>query len=106
MTRTGSHPNRGKDREMTTRDTPLLEAQGLTVRFGKITALDGLDLTAPAGGVLAILGQNGAGKPPFVRAVDTLVRPSGGSLRVRGLDVVGDPVGVRRCIGLAGQFAA
>lgn len=42
---------------------PLLEATGLTVRFGKVTALDGLELTEPAGQVLAILGPNGAGKP-------------------------------------------
>ncbi|HUC26247.1 MAG TPA: ATP-binding cassette domain-containing protein, partial [Streptosporangiaceae bacterium] len=45
----------------------LLEARGLTVRFGKVTALNGLDLTAPPGQVLAILGPNGAGKTTFVR---------------------------------------
>jgi ABC-2 type transport system ATP-binding protein len=85
---------------------PLLEARGLTVRFGKVTALNGLDLTAPPGQVLAILGPNGAGKTTFVRTVATLVRPTGGSLRVYGRDVVRDPAGVRRDIGLAGQFAA
>ena len=52
---------------MATQDMPLLEASGLTVRFGKVTALDGLDLTAPPGEVLAILGPNGAGKTTFVR---------------------------------------
>jgi ABC-2 type transport system ATP-binding protein len=91
---------------MATQDTPLLEASGLTVRFGKVTALDGLDLTAPPGEVLAILGPNGAGKTTFVRTVATLQRPTGGRLRVRGHDVVRDPVAVRRDIGLAGQFAA
>src|SRR3984885_7452569 len=91
---------------MATRDTPLLEASGLTVRFGKVTALDGLDLTAPPGEVLAILGPNGAGKTTFVRTIATLQRPTSGSLRVRGHDVVRDPVSVRRDIGLAGQFAA
>jgi ABC-2 type transport system ATP-binding protein len=91
---------------MATQDTPLLEASGLTVRFGKVTALDALDLTAPLGEVLAILGPNGAGKTTFVRAVATLQRPTSGSLRVRGHDVVRDPVAVRRDIGLAGQFAA
>jgi ABC-2 type transport system ATP-binding protein len=85
---------------------PLLEARGLTVRFGKVTALNGLDLTAPPGQVLAILGPNGAGKTTFVRTVATLVRPTGGSLLVYGRDVVRDPAGVRRDIGLAGQFAA
>ena len=85
---------------------PLLEAAGLTVRFGKVTALDRLDLTAPAGQVLALLGPNGAGKTTFVRTIATLVRPSAGQLLVRGHNVVTDPVSVRREIGLAGQFAA
>jgi len=85
---------------------PLIEARGLSVRFGKVSALDGLDLVARPGQVLAILGPNGAGKTTFVRSVATLVRPSGGELRVRGIDVARDPAAVRREIGLAGQFAA
>jgi ABC-2 type transport system ATP-binding protein len=88
------------------RATPLLEARGLTVRFGKVTALDGLDLIAPPGEVLAILGPNGAGKTTFVRTVATLVRPTAGELRVLGANVATDPMAVRRDIGLAGQFAA
>jgi ABC-2 type transport system ATP-binding protein len=91
---------------MTTQDPPLLEARGVTVRFGKVAALDGLDLTAPPGEVLALLGPNGAGKTTFVRTIATLQRPTSGQLRVRGHDVVRDPVAVRRDIGLAGQFAA
>ena len=85
---------------------PLLEARGLTVRFGKVTALDKLELIAPAGQVLAVLGPNGAGKTTFVRTVATLRRPDGGELRVLGRDVMRDAAGVRRDIGLAGQFAA
>jgi ABC-2 type transport system ATP-binding protein len=91
---------------MITHDAPLLDARSVTVRFGKVTALDGLDLTAPSGEVLAILGPNGAGKTTFVRTIATLQRPTGGRLRVRGHDVVRDQVAVRRDIGLAGQFAA
>jgi ABC-2 type transport system ATP-binding protein len=85
---------------------PLLEARRLTVRFGKVTALDELDLTAPAGQVLAVLGPNGAGKTTFIRTIATLQRPSAGQLRVLGRDVVRDAAAVRREIGLAGQFAA
>jgi ABC-2 type transport system ATP-binding protein len=85
---------------------PLLEAHDLTVRFGKITALDRLELSARPGSVLAVLGPNGAGKTTFVRCVATLIRPAGGRLRVRGQDVVRDAAKVRRDIGLAGQFAA
>jgi ABC-2 type transport system ATP-binding protein len=87
-------------------DVPLLEARGLRVRFGKVTALDGLELTAPPGQVLALLGPNGAGKTTFVRTIATLIRPDGGELRVLGRDVVRDAAQVRREIGLAGQFAA
>jgi ABC-2 type transport system ATP-binding protein len=89
-----------------TEPAPLLEARDLTVRFGKVTALDGLQLIAPPGQVLAILGPNGAGKTTFIRTVATLLRPTSGDLRVRGHDVRRDPVSVRRDIGLAGQFAA
>ncbi len=85
---------------------PLIEARGLRVQFGRVTALDGLDLVARSGQVLAILGPNGAGKTTFVRTVATLVPPSGGELRVRGIDVTRHPAAVRREIGLAGQFAA
>ena len=86
--------------------TPIIEASGLVKRFGKTTALDGLDLVAESGQVLAILGPNGAGKTTFVRAVATLLRPDEGTLLVAGHDVRREPEAVRRMIGLAGQFAA
>jgi ABC-2 type transport system ATP-binding protein len=87
-------------------DALLLEARDLTVRFGKITALNGLELTAPPGQMLAVLGPNGAGKTTFVRTIATLLAPDSGELRVLGRDVVRDAARVRRDIGLAGQFAA
>jgi ABC-2 type transport system ATP-binding protein len=85
---------------------PLIEARDLTIRFGKVTALDSLNLTAAAGQVLAVLGPNGAGKTTFVRSIATLIRPDGGELRVLGRDVAREAGAVRREIGLAGQFAA
>jgi ABC-2 type transport system ATP-binding protein len=84
----------------------IVEAEGLVKRYGKVTALDGLDLVAEPGHVLAVLGPNGAGKTTFVRTIATLLRPEGGSLRVAGHDVRREPEAVRRLIGLAGQFAA
>jgi ABC-2 type transport system ATP-binding protein len=86
--------------------TPTIEANGLTKRFGKTVALDGLDLVAEPGQVLAVLGPNGAGKTTFVRTVATLLRPDVGELRVAGHDVRREPRAVRRAIGLAGQSAA
>jgi ABC-2 type transport system ATP-binding protein len=83
-----------------------IEAHGLKKRYGKTTALDGLDLVAESGQVVAVLGPNGAGKTTFVRAVATLLRPDEGTLLVAGHDVRQAPDAVRRVIGLAGQFAA
>jgi ABC-2 type transport system ATP-binding protein len=86
--------------------TPMIEAHGLRKCYGKATALDGLDLVAQSGQVVAVLGPNGSGKTTFVRAVATLLRLDGGTLRVAGHDVRKEPRAVRGLIGLAGQFAA
>lgn len=82
---------------------PLLEATNLTVRYGKVKALDGLDIVARPGEVLTLVGPNGAGKTTFLRAIATLIAPSGGRVRVRGLDVVNNPTAVRREIGLSSR---
>src|ERR687888_1904079 len=86
--------------------TPIIEAAGVVKRFGKTTALDGLNLFADRGSILAVLGPNGAGKTTFVRCIATLIKPDGGTLRVFGHDVVREAHAVRSSIGLAGQFAA
>jgi ABC-2 type transport system ATP-binding protein len=86
--------------------TPTIEACGLKKRYGKSQALNGLDLVAERGQVVAVLGPNGAGKTTFVRAVATLLALDEGVLRVSGHDVNREPDAVRRVIGLAGQFAA
>jgi ABC-2 type transport system ATP-binding protein len=85
---------------------PIIEARGLTKRFGEVEALAGLDLVAESGQVTAVLGPNGAGKTTFVRSLATLVRPDAGTLRVAGIDATDRPQDVRKVIGLAGQFAA
>jgi len=83
-----------------------IETSGLRKAYGEVQALDGVDLTAPAGTVLALLGPNGAGKTTAVRILTTLLRPDSGSARVAGLDVVRDAAALRSQIGLAGQYAA
>ena len=81
-------------------------AEGLGKSFGRVTALDGVDLELPAGSVLGLLGLNGAGKTTLVRILATLLRPDRGRARVAGFDVTRQPQAVRRLIGLSGQYAA
>ena len=86
--------------------TAIIEAKGLTKRFGDVRALDGLDVVARSGQVTALLGPNGARKTTFVRAVATLLRPDGGEIHVAGIDACAQPERVREIIALAGQFAS
>jgi ABC-2 type transport system ATP-binding protein len=86
--------------------THMIEANGVVKRFRGTTALDGLELVAEQGAILAVLGPNGAGKTTFVRCIATLIEPDAGTLRVFGHDVVRQPHAVQSSIGLAGQFAA
>jgi ABC-type multidrug transport system ATPase subunit len=75
--------------------TPMIEAAGVVKRFGKTTALDGLNLFAEQGSILAVLGPNGAGKTTFVRCIATLIKPDAGTLRVFGRDVVREAHSIR-----------
>lgn len=84
----------------------IIRASGLVKRYGEVTALDGLNLTVPEGTVLGLLGPNGAGKTTAVRVFTTLLEADSGTAEVAGLDVRKDPEGVRRRIGLSGQYAA
>ncbi|HEX6676187.1 MAG TPA: ATP-binding cassette domain-containing protein [Actinomycetes bacterium] len=83
--------------------TLAIEAEGLAKRFGSTQALAGVDLAAPAGTVLAILGPNGSGKTTTVRILATLLRPDAGRAAVGGYDVAARPMAVRSLIGLTGQ---
>jgi len=84
----------------------MIVAEGLVKHYGKVIALDGVDLQVPAGTVLGLLGPNGAGKPTVVRLLTTLLRPDTGRATVAGHDVLRDPAAVRKIIGLSGQYAA
>jgi oleandomycin transport system ATP-binding protein len=86
--------------------THVIEAEGLTKRFGDTQALAGVDLAADGGQVLALLGPNGAGKTTIVRILATLLKADSGTARVSGYDVVGQAVQVRQLIGLTGQYAS
>jgi heme exporter protein A len=83
-------------------EDPFLEARDLTKRFGRFTALAGVDLAVDHGEVLALLGPNGAGKSTLLRLLATLSRPTGGSIRLGGADPTTDPA-LRGEIGLFGH---
>jgi branched-chain amino acid transport system ATP-binding protein len=68
---------------------PIIEAQGLTKHYGKVHALDGLDLVAESGRITALLGPNGAGKSSLVLAVSGVLRPENGSVKLNGTDLGG-----------------
>jgi ABC-2 type transport system ATP-binding protein len=86
---------------------PAIQARGLERTFsGDVRAVAGVDLDVAEGEIYAFLGPNGAGKTTTVRILTTLLRPTGGSARVAGFDVVAEAGEVRRAIGVALQEAA
>lgn len=89
---------------------PPIVADGLVRHFGSgadvVKAVDGVDLRIEEGEVFGFLGPNGAGKSTTVRMLTTLLRPTGGSARVAGFDIIDQADDVRRNIGVALQDAA
>jgi len=73
--------------------SPVVEARGLAKRYGPLAALDGIDLSVPAGQAIVLLGANGAGKSTLLRLLATLTRPSDGRLRLFGEEVVPSDAG-------------
>jgi drug efflux transport system ATP-binding protein len=82
---------------------PIIEARGLTRRFGAFTAVDALTLEVEAGTIFAFLGGNGSGKSTTIKMLIGLLQPSEGTIRVDGIDVIATPRRVRDRIGYMGQ---
>ena len=82
---------------------PLIHAQGLTKRFGDFTAVDGIDFAVQPGEAFGFLGPNGAGKSSTMRMIGCVSPPSGGSLRILGLDPVQDGAKIRARLGVVPQ---
>jgi len=75
---------------------PLLSARDLELRFGRIPALDGVDLDIWPGEVVAIVGESGSGKTTLLRVLSGLMRPDAGSVAYDGQDVLGMGEAARR----------
>jgi len=80
-----------------------IDVQALTKRFGDFTAVDRISFTVDAGEIFGLLGPNGAGKSTLIRMLTTLIPPTAGAASVGGWDIVRNPNGVRRSIGVIPQ---
>jgi ABC-2 type transport system ATP-binding protein len=83
-----------------------VETHGLTRDFGSFRAVDGIDLAVPAGSFYGFLGPNGAGKSTTIKCLTGLLKPSGGTMRILGVDPRADPVAVKRRIGVVPEDLA
>jgi heme exporter protein A len=85
---------------MPSAEGPLVEARGLSRRYGAVRALDGVDLVLDRGDVFLLLGPNGAGKSTLLRALAGLLRPTRGTIAIAGRELRRDDPNARRAIGL------
>ncbi len=83
-----------------------VEVRGLVKRYGRLEALSGVDLRAPEGVVFGLVGPNGAGKTTLIKALVGALRPSGGEVRVLGLNPLKDRTELRQRIGYMPQSPA
>jgi len=83
---------------------PIVEARGLTRRFGALTAVDHVSFGIAPGEVFALIGPNGAGKSTLMKMFTTMLPPTSGQALVAGFDVARKPQAVRRRIGYVPQL--
>jgi lipooligosaccharide transport system ATP-binding protein len=82
---------------------PLIEARGLRKQFGDFTAVDGIDVQVQRGEAFGFLGPNGAGKSSTMRMIGCVSPPSGGDLRILGMDPRSDGARIRARLGVVPQ---
>lgn len=93
------------DRSREDGSEPAIVAKDLTMHYGEVHAVNGIDLHVDAGQTFGFLGENGSGKTTTVRMLTTLLKPTAGTAEVGGLNVVSQADSVRQSIGVALQEA-
>jgi ABC-2 type transport system ATP-binding protein len=83
--------------------TNVIETLKLTRAFNGLTAVDKLDITVESGEIFALLGPNGAGKTTTISMLCTILKPSSGTAKVNGFDIVKEAMQVRKSIGIVFQ---
>jgi ABC-2 type transport system ATP-binding protein len=84
----------------------VIRIRGLTKRYGAVEAVAGIDLDVPTGSLTGLLGPNGAGKSTTLRMLTGMLPPTSGTIEVHGIDVVRDPVAVKRIGGYVPESGA
>jgi ABC-type taurine transport system ATPase subunit len=82
---------------------PAVEIDHISKRYGRTLALDDVTFDVKRGDVFALLGPNGAGKTTLLHILCTILRPDGGTARIGGVDVMKNPLGARRSLGVVFQ---
>ena len=81
-----------------------LQIDNLRVKYGKLEAVKGISFSIPKGALFGFIGPNGAGKSSTIKVLATLLKPSGGSASIGGIDVAKNPAKIRRNIGYVPDF--
>jgi len=84
----------------------VIRIRGLTKRYGDVEAVAGIDLDVPSGTLTGVLGPNGAGKSTTLRMLTGMLTPTSGTIEVHGIDVVRDPIAVKRITGYVPESGA
>lgn len=85
---------------------PAISTQGLRRSFGPLTAVDNVNLNVEAGQFFGFLGPNGAGKSTTIKMLTGLLAPTAGTIQVLGMDLIANPVEVKRQIGVVPEGMA
>ncbi|MAY79209.1 MAG: ABC transporter [Deltaproteobacteria bacterium] len=78
---------------------PAIQLQGVRKEYGRVTAVDGIDLCVQPGEFVGLVGHNGAGKTTTIRMLTGQLTPTSGSLTLAGVDVISDPAAARSLLG-------